>query len=65
MKDADVRSKLDRLRLTASSPEEVERAERMIELFEAASGDDTPSEVLAFLSELGVYIDEDAHRQPA
>ena len=59
-----MRSKLDRLRLTASRPEEVERAERMIDHFETATGDDTPPEVLAFLGELGVYIDEDAHRRP-
>jgi hypothetical protein len=63
MRDADIRSKLDRLRLTASRPEEVEQAERMIALFEAAA-DATPAEVVTFLGELGVYIDEDAHRRP-
>jgi hypothetical protein len=63
MKDQDVRSKLERLRLTASTPDERARIGRAIEAFEAAPDDAIPAEVTAVLKDRGVYIDEDARRR--
>ena len=63
MKDPAVRSKLERLRLTASTPDERAQIGRVIEVFEAAPDDAVPAEVTALLKDRGVYIDEDAHRR--
>ena len=62
MKDAQVRSKLEQLRLSASTPAEREQIERIIAIFEAAPEDETPAEVLIFLNDLGLFTDEDGDR---